>query len=110
MAGDNTSTVKSVNPYPLRIDVVKLDGKNNFGIWRCEVMDALTASNLKDTLQLEKKRDSSTEEDWNKMNRTTCDLIKSCLTQDIKFHVLHETSAREKVSDKKRRIAVAVEE
>ena len=83
------------NPHPLRIDVVKFDGKNNFGIWRCEAMDALTASNLKDTLRLEKKRASITEEDWDKMNRTACGLIMSYLTQDIKYHVLHETSARQ---------------
>ena len=68
MAGDSTSTVKSVNPHPLRIDMVKLDGKNNFGMWRCELMDALTASNLENTLRLEKKRDLITEEDWDKMN------------------------------------------
>ena len=67
---DGTSTVKSVNPHPLRIDVVKFDDKNNFGMWRCEVMDALTTSNLEDTLRLEKKRDSTTEEDWDKMNQT----------------------------------------
>jgi len=56
MAGDGTSTVKFVNPHPLRIDVVKFDDKNNFGTWRCEVMDVLMASNLEDTLRLEKKR------------------------------------------------------
>ena len=58
-------------------------------------MDALTASNLENTLQLEKKRDSTTEEDWDKMNRTARGLIRSCLTQDIKYHVLHGTSARQ---------------
>ena len=68
MAGESTSSVKSMNQHPLRIDVVKFDGKNNFGMWRCEVMDALTASNLEDTLRLEKKRASTTEEDWDKMN------------------------------------------
>ena len=71
MARESTS-----NPYPLRIDVVKFDGKNNFGMWRCEVMDALTTSNLKDTLRLEKKRTSTTEEDWDKMNHTACGLIQ----------------------------------
>ena len=60
--------VKSVNPHPLRIDVVKFDDKNNFGMWRCEVMDALTASNLEDTLRLERKRETTTEEDWDKVN------------------------------------------
>ena len=63
MAGDSTSTVKSVNPHPLRIDMVKFDSKNKFGMRRCETMDALTASNLEDTLRLEKERDSTSEED-----------------------------------------------
>ena len=63
MAGDSTFTVKSMNPHPLRIDVVEFDDKNNFDMWRCEVMDALTTSNLKDTLWLEKKCETTTEED-----------------------------------------------
>ena len=50
MAGDSASMVKIMNPHPLKVDVVKFDGKNNFGMWRREVMDALTASNLEDTL------------------------------------------------------------
>ena len=29
------------------------------------------------------------------MNRTACGLIRSCQTQHIKYHVLHETSARQ---------------
>jgi len=58
-------------------------------------MDALTASNIEDTLRLEKKRDSTTEEDCDKMDRTACGLIRSCLIQNIKYHVLHETSARQ---------------
>ena len=83
--------------------MVKLDGRNNFGMWRCEVMDALTASNLEDTLLLEKKRETTTEEDWDKMNRTTCGLIRSYLTQDIKYNVLYEISARQlwKILEKK---------
>ena len=50
MAGSSTSIGKSVNPHPLRIDVVKFDDKNNLGTWSCEVMDALMASNLENTL------------------------------------------------------------
>ena len=59
------------------------------------MIDALTASNLEDTLRLEKKKNSTTEEDWDKMNRSACGLIKSCLKQDIKYLVLHETSVRQ---------------
>jgi len=50
MVGESKSTVKSVNPHQMKIDVVKFGGTNNFGIWRCEVLDALTVSNLEDTL------------------------------------------------------------
>jgi len=80
MAGDSTSMMKFVNPHPLRIDVVKFNSKNNFGIWRCEVIDVLMTSNLEDTLWLKKKREITTEEDWDKMYRMTCGLIKSFLT------------------------------
>jgi len=68
MAGGSTYTVKIMNPHPLKIDVVRFNGKNNFGMWRCEVIDALTASNLEDTLRLEKKREATSEQDWKKMN------------------------------------------
>ena len=38
-------------------------------------MDTLTASNLEDTLRLEKKRETISEEDWDKMNQTACGLL-----------------------------------
>ena len=63
MAENSTSTVKTMNPHPLKIDVVKFDGKNNFKMWRCEVINALTISDLEDTLRLEKKPEATSEED-----------------------------------------------
>jgi len=54
----------------------------------------LTTSNLKDALRLEEKLEKISEKDWNKMNRTACSVIRSCLTQDIKYHVMTETSAK----------------
>ena len=83
MAGDSTSMVKIMNPHPLKIDVVEFDDKKNFEMWRCEVMDALTTSNVEDTQRLEKKRETTSEEEWEKMSRTAYGLIRSCLTQDI---------------------------
>ena len=50
MAGNSTSTMKIMNSHPLKIDMVKFDVKNNFGIWMCELMDAVTASNLEDSM------------------------------------------------------------
>jgi len=84
-----------INQSKVKIDVVKFNGTNNFGIWRCKVMDALTASNLEDALHLEEKPEETSKKDWDKMNRIACGVISSCLTQDIKYHVIYETSARQ---------------
>ena len=56
-------------------------------------MDALTTSNLEDTLRLKEKLEETSENNCDKMNRTACGLIRSCLIQDIKYHVPYETSA-----------------
>ena len=50
MVGENQFTVKFLNPHLMKINVIKFDGTNNFEMWRCEVIDALTTSNLEDTL------------------------------------------------------------
>ena len=38
MAEINQSTVKIMHIHQLKIDVVKFDDMNNFGMWRCEVL------------------------------------------------------------------------
>ena len=75
----NQSTVKTVNIHQSKIDVLKFDGKNNFGMWRCKVIDALTASNLEDALLFDKKLEIS-EKNWDKMNQTVYGVIRSYLT------------------------------
>ena len=55
MAEKGQFMVKFVNPHPMKIDVVKFDGTNNFGMWRCEVIDVLNMQNLEDTLLLQEK-------------------------------------------------------
>jgi len=40
----------------VKIDVVKFDGTNNFEMWSCEVIDALTISDLEDALCLKESR------------------------------------------------------
>jgi len=59
MDGNSQPTMKIVNIHQLKINVVKFNGTNNFDMWRCEVMDALIASNLKDVLLLERKPDET---------------------------------------------------
>jgi len=50
--------------------------------------------NLKDTLEFQERPAKVDEKFWKKMNRTTCDIIRSCLTQDIKYDVMNETSVK----------------
>jgi len=74
--------------------VVKFDGTNNFSLWRCEVLDAINTQNLEDTLELQEKPTKMKEKIWKKMNRTTYEVIRSYLIQDLKYDVLNEISAK----------------
>ena len=94
ISSSQMKTIQSVNIHQSKIDVVKFDGSGNFGMWRCEVKDLLNAQNLEDTLELKEKPADLEDAVWNKMNRSTCGVIRSCLTQDLKYDVMDETSAR----------------
>jgi len=51
--GSSSFVVKNIQNYHhIKIDVVKFDGTNNFGLWRCKVLDALNVQNLEDALKL----------------------------------------------------------
>ena len=47
----------------MKIDMVKFDGTNIFEMWRCEVMNALTASNFEDIIRLKEKPEETSEKD-----------------------------------------------
>ena len=78
MAENSQLTLKIVNIHQSKIDIVKFDSINNFGMWRCEVMNTLMVSNLEDALLLKRKLEETSEKDLDKMNRATCDVIRSC--------------------------------
>ena len=61
MDRDNQFAVRSVNHHPIKIDVMKFDGTNNFELWKCEVMEALTTSNFDDALRLKEKSEETSE-------------------------------------------------
>ena len=63
MVESSQSSVKYVSHLPTKIDIVKFDSTNNFGMWRYEVMDAPPASNLEDSLHLEVKPGETSEKD-----------------------------------------------
>jgi len=54
--------VKNIQNYHhIKIDVMKFDDTNNFRLWRCEVLNALNAQNLKDTLELQERSEEMEE-------------------------------------------------
>jgi len=63
MAGNSQIAVKTVNIHQSKIEAVKFDGLNNFGMWRCDVMDVRTTSNLVDTLRLEERLEDTSKKD-----------------------------------------------
>ena len=56
-SSSGVKTVQSLSIHSMKIDVEKFNGTNNFGLWRYEVLDALNAQNLEDTLELDGKPD-----------------------------------------------------
>jgi hypothetical protein len=65
-SGGPTPVVRSVVSN-IKFDVEKFDGRNNFGMWQCEVMDVLTQQQLDATL--EDKPEGMSEANWKKLHR-----------------------------------------
>ncbi|KAL8170360.1 hypothetical protein V2J09_022164 [Rumex salicifolius] len=76
-----------------KIEVERFTGSNNFGMWRCEVKDALCQQDLEEVLG--DKPDDIEEKVWVKMNNRACGIIRSCLAKEIKYFVMNDTSAKE---------------
>ena len=77
----------------IKISVVKYDCKINFGLWMSDVQDALNAQNLEETIMVHERSPKYDEAIWEKMNRNTCGVIRSCLEQELKYDVIGVTSA-----------------
>ena len=76
--GIGSFVVRNIQYYHhMKIDVVKFDETNNFGLWRC---DALNAQNLENALELQKRPEEMEEKVWKKINRTVCGVIWLCLS------------------------------
>jgi len=58
------------------------------------MLDALNAQNLNDALELQERSEEMEEKVWKKMNKTACGVIRSCLSQDLKYDVMNETFAK----------------
>ena len=62
--GKKNTTVMYSN---VKIDVEKFNGANNFGMWRCKVIDALCQLDLDEVL--DGKPEDMDDKVWRKMNK-----------------------------------------
>jgi len=80
--------------------VVKFDGTRNFGLWQTRVKDLLAQQSISKVLsgiKPEKVDDDKWEE--MQMQAQACATIRLCLSDQIMYHVMEETSPK-KIWDK----------
>ena len=78
--GKSGSSVSQIGEFHTthKIDVVKFDGTNNFGLWRCEVRDALMAQNLDEAILSHDRPEWIEERVWIRKNNLACGVIRTC--------------------------------
>nr|TKV95281.1 hypothetical protein SEVIR_9G352900v2 [Setaria viridis] len=82
--------------------VEKLDGKGNFSVWQCVVIDVLVQQGLIDVLK-GIKPESTTAEEWKVMERKAISTIRLCLFDEL-ISVDENIEENDKVEQKKSRI------
>ena len=50
--------------------------------------------NLEDAFELKERPEEIGEKVWKKINRTACRVIRLCLSQNVKYDMMNETSVR----------------
>ena len=92
----STSTSKGFSSRSMvtntKFDVEQFDGTNNVGMWQCEVLDVLFQQELDVALE-ESRPEDVDEKDWTRINRLACGMIRLCLSKELKYLFMRETSA-----------------
>ena len=86
-----------------KFDVEKFDGTNNFGMWQCEVQDVLFQQELDVALE-ESRPEDVDEKDWARINRLACGTIRLCLSKELKYPFMIETSCKQVVEGDGRQV------
>ena len=76
-----------------KFDVVKFDGIGNFGLWQTRVKDLLAQQGLSKTLS-DQKPDKVDDDKWEEMRAQACATIRLCISDQIIYHVMEETSPK----------------
>ena len=81
-----------------KFEVARFDGTGNFGMWQTRVKDLLAQQGISRALN-EKKPAKVDDDKWEEMQAQACGTIRLCLSDQIMYHVMDETSAK-KIWDK----------
>ena len=81
-----------------KFEVARFDGTGNFGLWQTRVKDLLARQSISRALN-EKKPAKVDDDKWKEMQAQACATIRLCLTDQIIYHVMDETSPK-KIWDK----------
>ena len=81
-----------------KFEVARFDGTGNFGLWQTRVKDLLAQQGISRALN-EKKPAKVDDDKWEEMQAQACATIRLCLTDQIMYHVMDETSPK-KIWDK----------
>ena len=76
-----------------KFEVARFDGTGNFGMWQTRVKDLLAQQGISKTITDEKPAKVD-DEKWEEMKTQACATIRMCLSDQVMYHVMEETSPK----------------
>ena len=77
-----------------KFEVTRFDGTGNFGLWQTRVKDLLAQQSISKVLS-GIKPEKVDDDKWEEMQAQACATIRLCLSDQIMYHVMEETSPKE---------------
>lgn len=87
------SRVGKMAPTGMKFDLVKFDGSGIFGLWQTKVKDLLAQQGVSKALKGEKPAKME-DDDWEEMQLQAAATIRLCLSDQVMYHVMEETSPK----------------
>jgi len=81
-----------------KFEVTRFDGTGNFGLWQTRVKDLLAQQGILKTLS-DVKPARVDDDKWEEMKAQACATIRLCLSDQIMYHIMEESSPK-KIWDK----------
>jgi hypothetical protein len=78
-----------------KFKVKKINGKNNFELWKLKMWDFLIQQGLHEALDSKREKPSSmTDEEWEDLDAKYLSTIRLCLVDDVLFNIIGEEMVR----------------